>query len=107
MTFTVTHVDGSMDDGEDADLDAIFVELDTYADVEHPDVAISDDDTGWSLSAFSSGLVVLENPEARSNQPQHMRLPTRAEVRELFAVLARGDVDSVLNREWNPGYGSR
>ena len=108
MTFRVTHRYGGMETSSDLRVVAeLLNELRGDPDDEHPDVAIEDTESGWSLSAFASGLVILEKPADRLNQPQHMRLPTLAEVRELFTMLARGEVDSVLGREWNPGYGSR
>jgi hypothetical protein len=43
------------------DLEAALVELET-ADQEHPDCWLSNEDE-WTVSAFGSGLVILENVE--------------------------------------------
>jgi hypothetical protein len=108
MPYTVTHRDGGMDDGDGdgLDLGPLLAELDGDADEEHPDVAIRDDDTGWALSAFAGGLVVLENYDLPEGSPRHVRTTSRSDMHELFAMVARGDIDSLLQRDWSPGYGS-
>jgi hypothetical protein len=43
-------------------LDALILELGEPDDPEHPDVAVQHE-TGWTLSAFGSGLILWENVE--------------------------------------------
>jgi hypothetical protein len=55
VSFSITHRDGSMErDPPTPALDALIRELDAAEDDEHPDVAVQHE-SGWSLSAFSSG----------------------------------------------------
>jgi hypothetical protein len=62
------------------------------ADVEeHPDIAVSHE-SGWTLSAFPSGLLVRENVEADEDDvneaaaPRHLRDVPRARLPELLAL---------------------
>ena len=60
--------------------------------------------SGWALSAFPSGLVVWENIDG-DGPVAHKRSVDRTEVRRLFGLLARDDVDAVASMDWEPGYG--
>lgn len=71
-------------------------------DPEHPDVSLSHE-SEWSISVFSSGLVVLENPEANAG-PFHMRGIAHNRVLELWEMLAVGRTAELLSLPWLPGY---
>jgi len=81
----------------------VLAELDAE-DSEHPDVALVHE-SGWALSAYGSGLLVLENVEG-DEEPKHMRNVARPEVAELWSLLATGDLQALESRQWLPGYGS-
>ncbi|MFB8133534.1 hypothetical protein [Streptomyces mirabilis] len=106
MGFILTHRDGSMDDGSEEMLDELLSELDGDFDVEHPDVSVTDGDSGWTISAFQGGLVVLENLEDDSIDPRHVQGASRSEMLALMALVARADFTSLENRTWDSGYGS-
>jgi hypothetical protein len=78
VSATVTHRDGSMDDYAAHLLPTLVAELDAYEDDEHPDIAVSHE-SGWTLSAFPSGLLVWENVYADDEDdsspaaPRHLR----------------------------------
>lgn len=104
MTVTLGHRDGHETAYVDeTNLDALLAELDGPGDPEHPDVSIFDE-SGWSLSAFPSGLVVWENVE-EDEPSRHRASLTRGEVRHLFALLAYGDLKAVESVGWQSGYG--
>lgn len=94
MAATLTHRSGAMtpyvarDDVED-----LLAELDAEADSEHPDVSVTHE-SGWTLSAFQTGLVVWENVEAE-DPPEHRHGLARDEVRRLFVCVAEGDMAQV------------
>lgn len=88
----------------DADLDSLVAELDEADDAEHPDVSVTHE-SGWALSAFSSGLVVWENIEG-DGPAVHRASMDRVEVRRLFGLLASDDVEAVAAMAWEPGYGT-
>lgn len=76
-------------------------------DPEHPDVWISDNQAGYSVSAFAGGrgLVVWEDhDEARG--PLHMDGYTRAAMLNLFTMVLQGRTTEVDSLPWAPGYGN-
>jgi hypothetical protein len=104
MRYRVTHRGGEMEMCQDlASIDVLIDELDAD-DPEHPDVAVGNG-SGWVLSAFAGGLVVLENPQ-EDVDPRHRYCTNRAELRDLLTALATGDVATVEAVGWQPGYGS-
>ena len=109
MTFTIMHRGGEMEDGDAAlvpdVLDSLLAELDEPRDDEHPDVAISHDDTAWCLSAFQTGLLVWENVEDDDPRTRHMTDVPRAAVRRAMLMVAEGRLADVEKLAWQPGYG--
>jgi hypothetical protein len=71
------------------------------ADAEHPDVAIANEDE-WSVTAYRSGFVVLENLE--EGEPLHLGPLDRASTLEIMIALAEGRMADVKARAWRPGY---
>jgi hypothetical protein len=105
MQVTLTHRSGAMSEYRtESDLDALLAELDEAADPEHPDVAVSVE-SGWTISAFPSGLVVWENPEDES-EPRHRRELSRQDTRKLLLMLASNMVDEIERIEWLDGHGN-
>ena len=104
MVFSVTHIDGSMDQPEDVSgFRSLLGEL-ADATVEHGDVAVSHE-SGWTLTVLAGGRVVWENVE-EGGEPEHLDGLSRDETVELMELAAAGDVDAVGSRSWLPGYGS-
>jgi hypothetical protein len=103
MSFTITHRGGEMEDGDLSAIAGLLAELDGPLDQEHPDVAVSDDESGWLLSAFQSGRLVWENPET-DDVPRHMVGVPRSEMSRVMSLVATGDLGDVESLEWLPGY---
>ena len=92
----------------------ILQELDVH-DPEHPDCWLVHRETGWTLSAFSSGLLIWANdggPDpSRDPEPdligypgdRHMKGVSREKVLELWLKLAAGDIAAVEAEPWLPG----
>ncbi|WP_106129983.1 hypothetical protein [Pseudosporangium ferrugineum] len=93
-----------MEDGDPGRIPALIAELDDPRDDEHPDVAVTDDRTGWSLSAFQTGRLVWENVEDDSIPPRHLAEASRAEMTRLMLLVAAGELDEVERLAWRPGY---
>jgi hypothetical protein len=105
MAATLMHRTGEMTEyAGAADLDDLIVALDGPADPEHPDVAVKAE-SGWTISAFGSGLVVFEHVE-HEVPARHQEGLTRAEVKDLFRLLVRGDVELIESLGWVPGHGA-
>jgi hypothetical protein len=79
--------------------------LDSLAvrDPEHPEVSLNHE-SGWTLSVFGSGLVVLENVETDEG-PWNRRLESPQEALALWRQLARGDFTALQSNPWDMGYG--
>ena len=104
MAFSITHIDGSMEQPDD--VSGFLALLDELGDAtaEHGDVAVGHE-SGWGLTVLTRGRVVWENVED-GGAPRHIHGLSRDEVLELMALVASGDIDAVETRPWAPGYGS-
>ncbi len=104
MTFSVTHIDGSMDQPEDmTGFPALLDEL-ADATTEHGDIAVGHE-SGWTVTVLARGRVVWEIVE-EGTLAQHLDGLTRDDTLVLMALVADGDIDAVDTRPWVPGYGS-
>jgi hypothetical protein len=79
----------------------ILDELDR-SDPEHPDVWLTHE-SGWTLTAYESGLVVWQNPEL-DTQPRHLTGLAREVVLALWIQLSRGDLGALEAQPWQPGH---
>jgi len=82
---------------------AALLESLRLAGSEHPDVFLTHE-SGWSISAFRSGIVWLENVET-GDGPWHMRGLSFDSILELWGKLAEGRIESLRSLAWVPGYG--
>ncbi|GAA1637963.1 hypothetical protein [Actinoplanes couchii] len=92
----------------DGTLRELLAELDVNVDdVEHGDVWLSEDDSGWGIGVFAGGrgLVVLENSET-ADEPSHRVGVGRAEAFALLRRAADGEMEAIRGEDWQPGYGS-
>lgn len=106
MAATLTHRSGAQTFfGDGKDIDALVNELADAPDAEHPEVSVAHD-SGWTLSAFTTGRLVWENVEL-DDQPRHALAAGPEEIRRLFGLVARGLIAEVDNWDWKPGYGVR
>jgi hypothetical protein len=53
-------------------VDDEVAEVDEARDDEHPDVAITDDNTGWTLSACPTGPAARDNLKDSAVAPRHL-----------------------------------
>jgi hypothetical protein len=101
--FTFTNRDGSMETGRLWLLPRLIDELYEDEDIEHPDVAVAHE-SGWSVSLFSSGTIVLENVEDGQSQPVHA-YGGRDEQLVAATAVAAGCAELLADWPWLPGYG--
>jgi hypothetical protein len=90
----------TVDNPDKGQLAAALEELRT-SDSEHPDCWLSDEN-GWTISAFDSGLVILENAETGEG-PWHMRGVSKPEIVRLWGLLASGKLDEIRQSSWLSG----
>ncbi len=103
LSYFLTHLHGEGDPpGHTTSFDELLQELD-HADEEHPDVSVSHG-SGWTLSAFRDGRVILEDVEDSSILPQHIKHLSRPEIIALMELLAAGNIEDMRTGAWCPGY---
>ena len=98
--FVETRWSGSEENPTPERMREILAELDVPDD-EHPDTWLGDED-GWTLSAYQSGALVLENLETGEG-PFHRTAVPRDDILRLWLELANGRIDDVRTGPWNPG----
>jgi hypothetical protein len=92
----------------DETLRELLAELDdSEDDPEHGDVWLSEDATGWGIGVFAGerGLVVLENSET-GGESFHRTGVLREHAFMLLRRAADGEMHTIRDEPWNPGYGS-
>lgn len=102
---TTTHLErrwgGSGANPTEKALRAALAEL-AKPDNEHPDCWLSDEN-GWTIAAYESGKVVLENPETNEG-PWHMKSQNPEAMLGLWRLLQAGDIDAIRSKPWHEGY---
>lgn len=68
--------------------------------MDHPDISLVHDPSGWSLSVFPSGVVTFENLDDTDQPPRFMSGVSRHEALRLWLELSRGQIDQVNSRPW-------
>ena len=90
----------SVADPEYGDLVAALEEL-SVDDLEHPDCWLENED-GWVISAFGSGLVILDRPTGEDG-PCYLNAIPKEEVLRLWKLLRDGQVDEIRLSPWTRG----
>lgn len=82
-------------------LSTLYDELKT-SDQEHGDVSVTDEDSGWCISAHRDGRVVFGN--LLEGGDKHMHPVTKEKVLELWHMLANGEIERIQAEPWRDGY---
>jgi len=102
MSFHVTHRQGNMEEAPHSAFPALLQELDAAPeDEEHTSVSVTHE-SEWCLGAYRGGYVVFENLE--EGDPRHMTDVPPEKIVALWRLLAEGDLVSLENEPWKPGY---
>jgi hypothetical protein len=104
MSWSITHLDGSMEIDSDPEHLGSLLDERSGATHEHPEVGVQHE-SGWALSVFARGRVVWEHVEDDAVAPRHADGLSRNEVLDLMGRVAAGEIDMVETRPWEPGYG--
>src|SRR4051812_17155000 len=99
--FSIQHADGSGECNPPlGHLSALYDEL-ASADQEHGDVAVINDDHGWTISAHRDGRVVMEDlGNVMTRTERHMTPVPKGDVLELWHRLIDGDIQNLLKEPW-------
>ncbi len=104
MSFNlVTRYGESIYEPSLADMQAALAEL-KQPDPEHPDCYLTHDESGWTLAAYGSGLMVWENYTQSPGNGRHLRT-THAMILQHWQSLAAGKIAEIEKLAWQPGYG--
>lgn len=79
----------------------ILASLEDADPADAPEVWLTNDDSGWGLSVYGSGLVVLEN-DLSGDPPRRRTGVSRDEVMRLWRLLAAGDIEALQSEPWEP-----
>jgi len=79
-----------IDSLQDADLE----------EFDHPDVALVDDNSGWSISLYPNGTATLENLEDEDESPRYRKGLSPEAGLELWMMLADGEIETLLAMRW-------
>ncbi|CAI8260600.1 MAG: Uncharacterised protein [Opitutia bacterium UBA7350] len=66
----------------------------------HPDVSLINDENGWSLSVFASGVVAFEQLDQEEDAPFYMKDVSRDTALGLWLNLAAGKIETLLALPW-------
>lgn len=66
----------------------------------HPDVALVNDDNGWSLSVYASGVVTFEQLDQDDAAPRYMKNVSRDAALRLWLNLAAGKIEALNALPW-------
>lgn len=85
-----------------ARMEELIAQLDSpdFEDADHPDLALVHDPSGWTLTLYPSGIVTYENLDDEDAQPRFMTGILRPKALQLWKLLARGDIDGLLQLPW-------
>ena len=101
MAYGVVHLDGSSDPNlPTSSLESLYDEL-SYADGEHNDVAVIDDDTGWCIIAYPSRFVIFQC--LADDTTFHMSDVDKLQVIKMWIQLSQGDIDGIRSLPWKSG----
>ena len=67
---------------------------------EHPDVSLTNDTLGWSISFSPSGIVTLESLDEPEISPRYLLNQTRNQTLALWLQLKEGRIDHLLAKPW-------
>jgi hypothetical protein len=85
-------------------MEQLLASLDWGGDPTHPEVSLIHQ-SGWSISVYPGGGVILKNTTS-GNDPWHMRSKSSAQILQLWALLAAGELDQLGKAGWSPGAGA-
>src|SRR5690349_14097242 len=111
MAFSIQYRYGAseaLDEVSDETIGQLLAELaDGNDDVEHGDVWITDEVSGWTLGVFAGdrGLVVLEDTN-RGGGAFHRLGVSLQDSFVLMRRVADGEVQALRGESWAVGYGS-
>ena len=69
-------------------------------EVDHPDISLVHDSSGWSIGVYPSGIITLENLDDAEETIRYMKNVSLNHVHNLWMKLSRGDITYVHKQPW-------
>ena len=69
--------------------------------VDHPDISLIHDTSGWMITLYPKGIASLENFEDADEGPKHIKGVNRKTALKLWQLLASGDINSIKSSLWS------
>lgn len=85
---------------EQMEMVLMSLETNDADDAPHPDVALTHDGSGWSLSVYASGVITFDNLDASEGSLRYMDSMNLDTALELWLKLARGNIEGLLKLDW-------
>jgi hypothetical protein len=102
--ITTRNIDDTGDtDPTDLQLSDLYDQL-QHSDQEHGDVSVTDEESGWCLSAHRDGRIILANLIDFDREARHMHPISKDKVLELWLALRDSNIDRIEAQPWKPGY---
>ena len=102
--ITTRNIDDTGDtDPTDLQLSDLYDQL-QHSDQEHGDVSVTDEESGWCISAHRDGRIVLGNLIDFDLEARHMHPVSKDKVLELWLALKNSNLDIIEAQPWMPGY---
>ncbi|MEM1221514.1 MAG: hypothetical protein AAGH40_02025 [Verrucomicrobiota bacterium] len=69
------------------------------SEVDHPDVSLVHDASGWSITLYPNGVAALENLDEES-EPRYLSNVSRSDALKLWIELSVGNIEALLIQPW-------
>ncbi len=69
-------------------------------ETEYPDISLTHNASGFSITLFPSGIATMENLEAEDESPLYLSNVTEDQAMKLWQLLAAGDFPALNKCPW-------
>jgi len=69
-------------------------------EVEHPDVSLIHDRSGWMLTIHRRNIISLDKLDQKDEAPRFMRGVNRSRALVLWSLLSKGQINSITELDW-------
>lgn len=70
------------------------------AELDHPDISLVHDESGWSISLYPGGIATFENLDEEDRVPRFLKNVSREQAFSLWSQLAEGRIKALQQLNW-------
>lgn len=67
---------------------------------DHPDVSLTENESGYSISVYPGGIMTLDNFDAPDVPPRYLKVKDLDDCLKIWTYLATGQLNRVLSLPW-------